>query len=215
MRAVSYEVVVPALLAGIAVAACRSTPRAAEPPRGQPTVEVSSAVARPGHTAADVRFMQNMIGHHAQALDMTALVAARTTRPEMRLLAERIAVSQKDEINLMRRWLQSRGEEAPDPSAHAHHGASHSMLMPGMLTPEQLEALAKTTGSDFDRLFLEDMIRHHEGALTMVSELFGTNGAAQESETYRFASDVEADQRAEIARMRALLQTVTDSAPPR
>jgi uncharacterized protein (DUF305 family) len=160
--------------------------------------------------------MQNMIGHHAQALEMTRLVPTRTTRPEMRLLAERIDVSQKDEINLMRHWLQSRGEQVPDPGdPHAHHGAGEMALMPGMLTPEQLAELARASGPAFDRLFLQDMIRHHEGALAMVTDLFGTNGAAQESDTYRFASDVDADQRAEIARMRALLQTLSDSAPPR
>jgi uncharacterized protein (DUF305 family) len=149
--------------------------------------------------------MQHMIGHHAQALEMTKLVPTRTSREDMRLLAERIAVSQRDEIGLMRQWLAQRGEEAPSMDAQHHAAMGHGTLMPGMLTAADLEQLANAKGADFDRLFLEDMIRHHQGAVTMVRDLFATPGAAQESETYRFATDVEADQRAEIARMRALL----------
>jgi uncharacterized protein (DUF305 family) len=149
--------------------------------------------------------MQHMIGHHAQALEMTKLVPSRTSREDLRLLAERIDVSQRDEIGLMRQWLAQRGEEAPSMDAQHHAAIGHGALMPGMLTAAELEQLANAKGADFDRLFLEDMIRHHEGAVTMVKDLFGTQGAAQESETYRFATDVEADQRAEIARMRALL----------
>ena len=149
--------------------------------------------------------MQHMIGHHAQALEMTKLVPGRANRDDLRLLAERIDVSQRDEIALMRQWLAQRGEEAPTMDAQHHAAMGHGMLMPGMLTAAELEQLAKTKGTEFDRLFLEYMIRHHEGAVSMVKDLFGTQGAAQESETYRFATDVEADQRAEIARMRALL----------
>jgi epoxyqueuosine reductase len=185
-------------------------------------VTQQSGAPRSGYTSADVHFMQGMIEHHAQALAMTALLPSRTTRPEMRLLAERIEVSQKDEIGLMSRWLDKRHEQVPDYSriVAGHHdttghsmsmpgmdmsnGAS-SMLMPGMLTPAQMSALAATTGAAFDRLFLEDMIRHHEGALVMVHDLFATNGAAQEPEIFQYASDIDADQRAEIMRMRALL----------
>ncbi|MEO8908712.1 MAG: DUF305 domain-containing protein [Gemmatimonadaceae bacterium] len=168
---------------------------------------------------ADVRFMQGMIAHHAQALAMTALLRDRTTRPDMRLLAERIDVSQKDEIGLMRHWLLARNERAPDPIAPVRADTTgHSMsmpgmdmsmpdtiLMPGMLTAEQMAELGRARGPDFDRLFLQDMIRHHEGALVMVHDLFATNGAAQEPEIFQYASDVDADQRAEIMRMRALL----------
>ena len=209
--------ITPSLFAVIVLAGCRATPRAAEPQRVPATAGSSADVARPGHTAADVRFMQDMIGHHAQALEMTKLLTTRTGRDDMRLLAERIDVSQRDEIRMMQQWLRSRGEEVPSVDAHhGHHGAGGPHpLMPGMLTEEELARLAKATGADFDRLFLEYMIRHHQGALTMVKQLFGTSGAAQESETYRFASDVDADQRAEIARMRALLQAMPTSAPPR
>jgi uncharacterized protein (DUF305 family) len=150
--------------------------------------------------------MQHMIGHHAQALEMTKLVPSRTSREDMRSLAERIDVSQRDEIALMRQWLAQRGVAAPSPDAHHHAAMGHAPLMPGMLTAAELERLAKTTGTEFDRLFLEYMIRHHEGAVTMVKDLFATPGAAQATETYRFATDVEADQRAEIERMRALLK---------
>jgi uncharacterized protein (DUF305 family) len=146
--------------------------------------------------------MQGMSAHHAQALAMTDLVPARTSREDLRLLAERIAVTQRAEIAAMQRWLRARGETVPD-AAHAHHGPHAAM--PGMLTAEELARLGAATGTGFERLFLQLMIRHHEGALAMVRALFGSPGAGQESELFRLASDVEADQRAEIARMRALL----------
>ena len=160
-------------------------------------------VSRVQHTAADVRFMQGMIGHHAQAVEMTALVASRTTSDAMRSLARRIEVSQADEITMMQRWLEARGQERPGP--HAHHAAG-ATLMPGMLTPAEMDRLAAATGAAFDRLFLEGMIKHHEGALVMVKELFATPGAGQESEIFAFASDVDADQRMEIDRMRGMLK---------
>jgi uncharacterized protein (DUF305 family) len=202
-------------IAVVVIAACRGTLRPPEPaiPPDAPR-EVSGAVGsgarpdagHPRHTAADARFMQHMIGHHAQALEMTQLVPRRTNREEMRLLAERIDVSQRDEIALMRQWLERRGEAVPAADAHHHAAMGHQPLMPGMLTAAELAQLARATGSEFERLFLKYMIRHHEGALTMVRELFRTPGAAQETETYRFATEVEADQRAEIARMRELLK---------
>lgn len=175
------------------------------------------AQASPRYTAADVRFMQGMIGHHAQALAMTALIPDRTTRQDMRLLGQRIEVSQKDEIAMMRQWLKDRHQQVPASDAQ-HAGADRGMsmpgmamsdtLMPGMLTAEQLAELAKAKGDDFDKLFLEDMIRHHEGALAMVASLLGTTGSAQEAEVFRFASEVDSDQRAEIARMNSLLATL-------
>ena len=159
-------------------------------------------LSKVGYTEADVTFMQGMIHHHAQALDMTALVPERTSRDDMRKLAQRIEVSQADEIRMMQRWLEVRGQEAP--GLHAHH-APGAPLMPGMLTPEEMARLAAAKGTEFDRLFLEGMIRHHGGALTMVHELFATPGAGQESEVFAFASDVDADQRMEIDRMRGML----------
>lgn len=164
--------------------------------------------------------MQGMIAHHAQALAMTSLVPARSGRADLRLLAERIEVSQRDEIALMQRWLHDRGADVPSPDArHMHHGgadgAAQQTLMPGMLTDAEMTELANAQGPAFDRLFLQFMIRHHEGALVMVSELLATSGAAQESEVFRFASDVDADQRAEIARMRALLGAQGATTPRR
>jgi uncharacterized protein (DUF305 family) len=153
-------------------------------------------------TGTDLRFMQGMIAHHAQALEMTALLPSRTAREDMRLLAKRIELSQADEIGMMQRWLKRRGAVVPDAHAHHEHGG---LLMPGMLTPEEMSRLEAATGPAFDRLFLESMIRHHDGALTMVHDLFAAAGAGQDPEMYAFASDVDADQRIEIDRMSALL----------
>ncbi|HET9984288.1 MAG TPA: DUF305 domain-containing protein [Longimicrobiales bacterium] len=217
-----------ALLAALAGAACSGTTRetavvaAAPPPRAEagrpPAAEVKTDSTPRRYTEADVRFMQGMIAHHAQALAMTALVPARSARDDIRLLAERIEVSQRAEIAMMRHWLEARHEEAPNEDAHAEHHEHHEaagqpMLMPGMLTAEELARLAGATGAEFDRLFLSFMIRHHEGALEMVGTLFASQGAAQEPETFRFASDVDADQRAEIARMRRMLDARPSSAP--
>ncbi len=165
------------------------------------------AQSGPRHTAADARFMQGMIGHHAQALAMTALVTERTAHPGVRLLAERISVSQTDEIAWMEQWLKERGEALPGHGAH--HGAGHGM-MPGMLSPEQMAELAAARDAEFDRLFLRYMIQHHEGALVMVAELNATPGAGQEPAAAQFASEVDSDQRMEIARMRAMLKAFPD-----
>jgi uncharacterized protein (DUF305 family) len=153
-------------------------------------------------TAAEIRFMQGMIGHHAQALEMTALVGSRSSRDDVKLIAQRIALSQADEIKMMQEWLTGRGQKVPD--QHAHH-APGATLMPGMLTAGEMARLAQARGPEFDRLFLEFMIKHHEGALTMVQDLFAQPGAGQESDVFAFASDVDADQRMEIDRMRAAL----------
>ena len=161
-------------------------------------------MSKVGHRAADARFMQGLISHHAQAVEMTDLVDNRTASDAMRRLAQRIQVSQTDEIKMMERWLSTRGEEVP--SAHAHHAMAGGTLMPGMLTPEEMSRLSTAKGREFDRLFLEGMIKHHEGALVMVKDLFATPGAAQEPDVFAFASDVDADQRAEIDRMRSMLK---------
>jgi uncharacterized protein (DUF305 family) len=196
------------LLPVAAVSGCRTAAIVQPGAPGQAarviTPDQVDALPQPRFSEADVRFMQGMIGHHAQALEMTALVPARTARDEMRLLAQRIEVSQADEIRMMERWLRDRGQPLPDP--HAHHKPGG--LMPGMLTADEMGRLAGARGTDFDRLFLEFMIRHHEGAVVMVRELYGSPGAAQEGEVYEFASDVDADQRMEIDRMRALLDSL-------
>lgn len=158
----------------------------------------ASAVTR--GSEADAVFMRDMIAHHRQAIEMSALIPARTTRKDMRLLGERIDVSQRDEITMMQRWLREHGAD----TTVAHHHME-GMAMPGMLTAGQLTQLAKARGAAFERLFLEGMIHHHEGALTMVAQLLAQRGAAQESQVFQYASDIDADQRAEIARMRRLL----------
>ena len=230
----------PALLSFAACSARKPQPapgvqaQTSEETMRLPAADVRPDSARHGYTAADVRFVHHMLAHHAQALAMTSLVPARTTRPDMRLLAERIDVSQKSEIAMMQRWLKARGEEIPDFAAHHDMSghvmtghdmsmpaastpgmATHGMLMPGMLTPEQMAALSSGSGPEFDRLFLEGMIQHHEGALVMVADLFATQGAGQESEIFRFASDVDADQRAEIRRMRTMQTPPNVGAPNR
>lgn len=166
---------------------------------------VSAAGAQqPGHTLADVRFMQGMMAHHAQAVEMTALGPDRTERADIRLLARRIAISQEDEMALMRRWLEDRDEAVPGP--HAHHSGEHAG-MPGMLTSQEMRRLRAARGDEFDRLFLKFMIQHHEGALVMVDGLFATDGAGQEPEIFQFAAHVESDQRIEIERMRQMLDS--------
>jgi uncharacterized protein (DUF305 family) len=209
-----------AVIAGLAAASfVLATPATAQPPRlvqpgapGEPTREISAAeaadVSAVRHTAADVRFMQGMIGHHAQALEMVALVAGRSRHPGLSRLALRIDVSQRDEMQMMREWLERRGEALPDPHAH-HHAHGH---MPGMLTAGQMQQLAAAEGPTFDRLFLEGMIQHHAGALVMVKALLATPGAGQEPDIFDFASEVEADQAMEIARMRAMLRELKELA---
>lgn len=155
-------------------------------------------------TAADVRFMQGMIGHHAQALEMTALVRSQGASDAIGKLAERIELSQADEMKMMQEWLTRRGQEVPAP--HAHH-APGATLMPGMLTASEMARLDAARGAEFDRLFLEFMIKHHEGALAMVQQLFAQPGAGQETDMFAFASDMDADQRMEIDRMRSALVT--------
>jgi uncharacterized protein (DUF305 family) len=187
------------LLTFVFAAGCASAP----PGAAQHAHEAHDhAVPAPGAHPADVRFMQHMMVHHAQAVEMTALVPERASRPDLLLLAERIAVSQTDEMAQMVSWLRGRGQAVPGP--HAHHGPDHAD-MAGMQSPERMAALAAARGPAFDRLFLEMMIDHHEGALVMVEALLGTDGAAQETDTYTFVSHVDSDQRIEIERMRRML----------
>jgi len=162
------------------------------------------------NNAADVAFMAGMIHHHAQAIEMVALMAGRTKTPALTSLGERINISQKDEIAMMQQWLRDHGEAVPDPLAHAHMNMDmgDQPMMPGMLSKTQMADLATATGAAFDRLFLTGMIQHHDGALTMVKDLFASNGAGNNTAVFRFASDVDADQRAEITRMRALLKVL-------
>jgi uncharacterized protein (DUF305 family) len=151
--------------------------------------------------------MQGMIMHHAQAVEMTALIESHTENKDLRLLGARISQSQSDEIKFMKRWLEARGEPASPPKHEmpGHDMSGHHMLMPGMLTPQQMDALGKAKGAEFDHLFLTGMIQHHKGALIMVKDLFDTAGAGQDAELFNFATDVDSGQRAEIRSMQALL----------
>jgi beta-lactamase class A len=165
-------------------------------------------------TEADVQFMQGMIAHHGQALMMVSHVGEATGNPEIRLLASRIEISQRDEIRLMEDWLRARSQLAPGSPDHDHghgHGHGPTHTMPGMLTEAQLAELAESRGASFDTLFLALMIEHHQGAVSMVRELFAQDGAAQDPEVFRFASDVHVDQITEIARMEQMLRRLRSS----
>jgi len=205
------------LCAALVAASCRASGAGGGPAIIQPGApgEASKVVgaeqardlSKVGFTPADARFMQGMIHHHAQAVDITRLLATRTQSEDMKKLALRIELSQNDEMKMMRRWLEVRGQEIPGPHAHHMPGAP---MMPGMLSAEEMARLAATKGTEFDRLFLEGMIRHHNGALLMVEELFKTPGAGQDSEMYAFASDVDADQRMEMDRMAQMLAMIKE-----
>ncbi|HMS18996.1 DUF305 domain-containing protein [uncultured Sphingorhabdus sp.] len=155
----------------------------------------------PAVSAKDVDFMQGMIMHHGQAVEMVELIEFRTQNKEITLLGARIRQSQSDEMNFMRRWLGLRGEKTE--MDHSGHGSN--MLMPGMLSKKQMTALSKAKGAEFDRLFLEGMIQHHKGALDMVDDLFNTAGAGQDAELFNFATDVDTGQKAEINIMEKML----------
>ena len=178
---------------------------------GQPTKTLpdSTRAKLPPTSKKDVGFMQGMIMHHAQAVEMVDLMPKRTENKELRLLGARISHSQADEMRFMVRWLAARGQSTSIPSMHHMHGTDmsghHQMLMPGMLTPEQMEALKKAKGAEFDRLFLTGMIQHHGGALDMVKDLVEQPGTAQDSEVFNFITDVDTSQRAEIKIMQAML----------
>lgn len=166
----------------------------------------------PPISIADVQFMQGMIMHHEQAVEMTALIESHTDNKDVSSLGARISLSQSDEIKFMKRWLALRGQSTSHTMPETHHtnnSHNHMALMPGMLTSEQMEALRKAKGAEFDRLFLAGMIQHHDGALIMVKDLFITAGAGQDAELFNFATDVDSGQRAEIRIMQGMLERKT------
>lgn len=213
------------LLAAGALAGFLSSPaRAQQSDRGAPvvvqpgapgkptkTLPASTKATLPPQSPADVEFMQGMIMHHAQAVEMTALIPSHTENKELRSLGARISSSQSDEIRFMKRWLTVQGEPVSMPMRDMP-GMDKSnqpmALMPGMLTPEQMDALRKAEGAEFDRLFLKGMIQHHDGALTMVKDLFETPGAGQNAELFNFATDADNTQRAEIKIMEGMLERI-------
>ena len=172
--------------------------------------------ARTLFTEADVHFMTGMIGHHAQALVMSALAPANGANAAVQTLAARIINAQKDEIATMQQWLRDRGQPVPDvhisgTTLTIHGGGDHAMHMPGMLTPEQIRELEQARGAAFDRLFLTYMIEHHAGAVTMVDDLFAIDGAAQDEAAFKLASDIHVDQLTEIARMERMLSLLPEA----
>ena len=212
LRARSFTVLVPAV--AIALSACASASRSSAGPTISPSGRSPAEIAAADngiapYTKADVDFISGMIGHHAQAVLMAGWAPSHGASSSVQGLAERIVVAQRDEIAFMQRWLKDRKETVP--SASTEHmmmpGMDHK-LMPGMLTPEQLTELDKARGTDFDRLFLQFMIQHHEGALTMVDALFAAHGAGQDEDVFKFAVDVHADQTTEINRMGLMLKAI-------
>jgi uncharacterized protein (DUF305 family) len=197
-----------------------STPVVVQPDApGKPTrtLPPTTRATLPPASPADVQFMQGMIMHHGQAVEMTALIESHTENKDLRSLGARISRSQADEIKFMQRWLVSRGQSISEAMPDMHHMKMPDMhhtkmshepmaLMPGMLTPEQMAALRQAKGEEFDHLFLTGMIQHHGGALTMVKDLFDTAGAGQDAELFNFATDVDSGQRAEIRIMRNMLE---------
>src|SRR5580704_7778558 len=184
------------------------------PGKPSKTLPPSTKGTLPPRSPADVEFMQGMIMHHSQAVEMTALIPSHTENKDLRSLGARISSSQSDEIKFMQRWLAARGESVSmamagmsDMDKSDHSSAPMAMaLMPGMLTPEQMDALRKAKGAEFDRLFLIGMIQHHNGALIMVKDLFDNAGAGQDADLFDFATDADNTQRAEIKIMQTMLE---------
>ena len=196
-----------ALLALAVLASCSSSAQSTA--QGSAAPSPAATNARPAANPADVQFVTGMISHHAQALVMAGWAPTHGASPAVATLAERIVAGQKDEIVTMQTWLRDHGlpvpEAKPVPMTMTMNGMTHEMMMPGMLTDEQMTQLDAARGREFDRLFLTFMIQHHKGAVTMVQDLFNTNGAAQEQSIYKMGSDVSADQTTEIERMNRML----------
>ena len=171
-----------------------------------------AGLGRLPYSDADVDFMAGMIPHHAQAVIMAGWAPSHGARTDVAILCERIVVAQRDEIAMMQMWLRDRGQLVPDATSTRHrmtmNGVEHDMLMPGMLTDEEMAALERARGPEFDRLFLVGMIKHHQGAIDMVDRLFKSYGSAQDETIFKFASDVYADQSIEIDRMNQILEDV-------
>ena len=202
---------VPAALATAVLVASGCASSGSARPAPAPPAKIGIAAMK--HTAADAQFMRGMIHHHAQAVVMAKWAPTHGAGADLQRLAERIVVAQQDEIALMQTWLKEKGEPVPEATPGPMRmtmpdGATHEMLMPGMLTDAQMKELDAARGAEFDRLFLRYMIQHHQGAVSMVSELFATQGAAQDQSVFKLASDVSVDQTTEIARMQKMLATL-------
>ena len=204
-----------ALLALAGALACAAHGPSSGPPPLSPAALAQADSGRPAVTAADIQFMTGMIGHHAQAVLIAGWAPSHGAGQAVRALCERIVVGQRDEIVFMQSWLQDRRLPVPDgdPAHFAMPGMDHAM-MPGMLSQEQLVRLDQARGPEFDRLFLTYMIQHHRGAITMVEQLMGSRGAAQEDKVFKFVSDVNVDQTTEIERMTLMLEELTAKGKP-
>jgi uncharacterized protein (DUF305 family) len=201
MKSLCFAFATAAALAVTLDARPQPVPQGDPPPRPD--------LVRYPYSQADIEFMQGMIPHHAQAVLIAGWAGSHGARPEVAVLCERQVVAQRDEIAFMRNWLRDRGEDVPAANATHHrmkmNGVEHDMLMPGMLTAEELAELDKARGPEWDRLFLQAMIKHHQGAIKMVDQLFASYGALQDEDVYKLASDIHADQTIEIERMQKLL----------
>ena len=209
----------PGLTLVVGLCACAPAARSSSgssPAPQSASAEIADSVRR-SYTRADVDFMTHMIGHHAQAIVMARMAPTHAASPSIRILAERIINAQQDEIETMQRWLRRRQLPIPEaePGGMMPPAHEHGLQMPGMLSVDQMGELDAARGVAFDRLFLTYMIHHHQGALTMVDQLFGSHGAAQEETIFKFASDVSADQSTEIARMRSMLATLPETSSAR
>jgi uncharacterized protein (DUF305 family) len=214
------------LFAALILSACHGARQATASPLPRPVGGDAAAVAkakadsaRYPYTAADVHFMSGMIAHHAQAIAMSRWAPTHGASSSVRTLAERIINAQQDEIAIMQQWLRDRRQPVPEPRptgmTMTMGGMEHEMLMPGMLTEDQMKQLDAARGADFDRLFLRFMIQHHRGAVSMVKDLFSTYGAGQDELVFKLASDVNVDQTTEIARMeRMLTATLVEKSTP-
>ncbi len=219
MRASHSRCMTATLLAVVASMACAGTGTGVDTtpsPTGSSTAELEALYrarqdsARTRFTEADVHFMTGMISHHAQALEMAGLAPTREAGPSVQILTARTINAQQDEITVMQQWLRDRGQPVPEVGTGGVGStvrvADDGMLMPGMLTDQQMRELEAARGTDFDRLFLTYMIQHHGGAVTMVEDLFATDGAALDEAVFKIASDIQVDQTTEIARMERMLE---------
>lgn len=198
------------LIAAALFVVCGSASIGARQQAGQdPEPKARPDLVRQPYSKGDIDFMAGMIPHHAQAVLIAGWAPSHGARADLRVLCERQVIAQRDEIAFMRNWLRDRGQPVPAADATHHrmtmNGVEHDMLMPGMLSPAELAELDKARGPEWDRLFLIAMIRHHEGALKMVDELFASYGAMQDDDVYTLASDIHADQTIEIERMHKML----------
>ena len=206
-----------AVLAAL-VAICAGTRLVAQAPSTDASeaaaiAEAQADSARYPYTDADIKFMSGMIPHHAQAIVMARWAPSHGASPSVQTLCARIINAQRDEIHLMQTWLRDRRQPVPEPDSSgtvmmSMNGMQMAMMMPGMLTPEQMKQLNAARGQDFDRLFLQFMIQHHKGAVSMVNDLFASNGAAQDLTVFKLATGINVDQTTEITRMQRMLADI-------